>query len=635
MDTIDRAPLRAANPEKILTELFGEFRSEWRQDLFGTLFIEPNYFKKLEAPRPTLLVGGRGTGKTTALKSLRFDATRVRMPHQHSAPERLPYLGIYIKINKNQSHAFNGEATDPRRWSKLFSHYFNLLVCQEFCRLYAWLIKNEGWSTLRQSTIRDLSKSLALATADDLAGLSDAVRTGIIALEFHVNNINTQGSIDLSIAESPVRLFAETIQEQDPIQNRTIFCAVDEYENLLDYQQAVVNTYIKHSAPPLSYKIGVRRNGLRCRQTIDSSDMLGSPHDLLEVDISNEENFETFAMHVAEKRILHAREVGAPVHTLDDLLPDLSRREEAHRLGALSHAEEVLTEVSEACRPEVTNWIKSIPPEDLYFLQYWSESSHEPVPSLANDWFKSPDKWSERLNNHGYASLFWITKGHRGVRVRKYYCGTRTFLGISSGNIRYFLELIHESLSLAFASTEESAAKALKIDPKIQTAACKTVGKRRLDQLEGLSEHGREIKRMVLAIGKVFFELARNPEGHSPEINSFVLAGSNSAKVNIIKLLEDGVGHLAFEATPRTKATSTLETKEDEYRLHPIFSPFFEFSHRRKRRITFSAEALERLKDAPRQAISQLLQDRSQTPQEDLPEQLALFSAFFSGGQAT
>ncbi|MEN1695820.1 hypothetical protein AAIH60_36250, partial [Pseudomonas aeruginosa] len=72
------------------------------------------------------------------------------------------------------------------------------------------------------------------------------------------------------------------------------------------------------------------------------------------------------------------------------------------------------------------------------------------------------------------------------------------------------------------------------------------------------------------------------------------------------------------------------ELRDDEYRLHRRFSAFFEISHRKKRRMTIEARhLLSVLEDRPSKVISTLLDDRPQTADEELPEQLALFSAFY------
>ena len=190
------------------------------------------------------------------------------------------------------------------------------------------------------------------------------------------------------------------------------------------------------------------------------------------------------------------------------------------------------------------------------------------------------------------------------------------------------MELLDTSISYQLEQGFDG--DSLVLTPKAQTHAARDVGHRRLNQLEGLADHGPQLKRLVLAIGKVFFELARSPQGHAPEITSFVLSGASEPLQRVRELLSEGVTHLSFEATPRTKATSAVELRDDEYRLHRIFCAFFEISHRKKRRMTFDANRLLAvLGDHPSRAISDLLDGQSQTPSENLPEQLAFFSPFY------
>lgn len=414
------------------------------------------------------------------------------------------------------------------------------------------------------------------------------------------------------------------------LDNRVIFCCIDEYENLLDYQQAILNTYIKHAEPPLSYKVGVRKNGLRNRQTLDGQDLLRVPDDCLEIEIADE-GFDFFAKAVAELRLKYAQGVGAQISdNLRDFLQELSLADEAVVLGADRVATAVLDELK---TNKNYGYFSQKSQAELSFLKYWQQSEGGSLEELANDWFENEAEWKTRLGNHGYASLFWLSKGRKGARIRKYYCGERTLLSLAAGNIRYFLELI--DTAIGYQLDEEGATQQpLIISAKSQTLAAREVGKRRLNQLEGLADHGVQLKRLVLAIGKVFFELAREPSGKTPEVTSFVLSGNQSETAKIHCLLQEGVGHLAFESAPRTKSTSSVELRDDEYRLHRIFSAFFEISHRKKRRMSIEASTLiSVLEDRPARAISALLDERPQTTEDDLPEQLALFSAFYDDGQ--
>ncbi len=613
-----------------LGDFFSDYRAEWSAALFGDLFIAPPYFPKLEVARPCFLIGGRGTGKTTSLRSLRFDASAARLSSEGLPAGTLPYLGIYIRINKNRVRAFQGTELPTSDWEKAFAHYFNILCVTELCRLAQWLEQRDGSTPLN---IASVAASFDVHDITDCGGFLKCLNASLVALELYVNNPTQAKRPVFSVQEAPLRHFVETLISSPLATGKTVFCCIDEYENLLDYQQAILNTYIKHSEPPLSYKVGVKRGGLRSRATSGTNDVLATPDDYSEIDIG-EESFEVFAKQVVEHRLERAQDRGLQVaDSLDDFLPEMSFSIEAEKLGCSRVAEDVLDEIIATNDTGLIRWAKDVPKNELYFVKYWSEGGKGTATDLARDWKNNPDQWATRLGNYGYASLFWLSKGRKGARIRKYFSGARTFTGLASGNIRYFIELIDEAIAQLASDPDASAAYAGQLPPEHQTLAARAVGKRRLDQLEGLSEHGSEIKRLVLALGKVFFEFARDPVGKSPERNSFVVSGAEDARMRVLALLHEGVSNLAFEATPRTKATTQREMRDDEFRIHPIFAPFFEYSHRRKRRCTFPAEALLDIFENPRRALATLMGGQP-TSTDDLPTQLAMFSSFYESVHA-
>jgi hypothetical protein len=619
------------NDASALQLLFNENRAEWPSEKFKEIFVEPTYLQKLVSMRPCILVGGRGTGKTTALQSLKYDSSLERLSSSGLGFGDLEYLGIHLRMNKNRVRAFSNGGIDINLWSKIFAHYFNLLACLELTKMTIWLEEITG-QTLQSEFIDqilvefDISEKIIKSEE-----LKVRLQREISKLQVCVNNPSKLQEITLSIAESPLRVFAEALRNSGLAPNKIIFCCVDEYENLLDYQQGVINTYIKHAEPPLSYKLGVRKNGLRNRNTSDSSDMLRTPDDYSEIEIA-EEGFEYFARAVAEKRLESAKLNGINIPTnLSDFLENLSFKDEALLLGAERVSKVVLSELREK-NSELFETFKHKPHSETYFLQYWKEKENADILDLAHDWVDNEVSWKTRISNHGYASLFWLSHGNKGARIKKYYCGDKVFISLPAGNIRYFLELIDNAINYQLEEINyKLPSSEFRLSPKSQTLAARDVGKRRLDQLEGLADRGVQLKRLVLGIGKVFFEYARSPLGRTPETTSFIVSGESKDISSITELLNEGVGHLAFEVTPRTKATTNLELKDDEFRLHRIFSAFFEISHRKKRRITFnSKDLLGILDNKPAKAIASLLEGEEQADIEDLPEQLAFFSAFYN-----
>ena len=81
-----------------IEEIFSGFREEWGTDDFQGQFVEPPYYGEFTDSRPMFLVGGRGTGKTIALRSLHF--TNPAGPKHHGL------LGIYVRAFKNRVRAF-------------------------------------------------------------------------------------------------------------------------------------------------------------------------------------------------------------------------------------------------------------------------------------------------------------------------------------------------------------------------------------------------------------------------------------------------------------------------------------------------------------------------------------------------
>jgi hypothetical protein len=166
----------------VLGKLFADYRAEWPEEMFGSLFVRPTYFNKLEAVRPSFLVGGRGTGKTTALRSLRFDVTARRLT---CAPQALPYFGVYVRANKNRVRAFEGTAIDQTQWSRAFAHYFNLLVLAELCLLAEWTA--DTTTIVAPLDLSPVAESLGLANIPtSVRELRTIVGSAVRELELYV-----------------------------------------------------------------------------------------------------------------------------------------------------------------------------------------------------------------------------------------------------------------------------------------------------------------------------------------------------------------------------------------------------------------------------------------------------------------
>ena len=119
------------------------------------------------------------------------------------------------------------------------------------------------------------------------------------------------------------------------------YLLIDEYENLLDGQQQIMNTLLKHVPECYTFKIGVRELGWRVKYTLNKLELLNDPADYSLINITeqfstNDRNndFAAFALNVCNKRIneLFDGEANEGHFSIEKSLPGMSIEEESELL---------------------------------------------------------------------------------------------------------------------------------------------------------------------------------------------------------------------------------------------------------------------------------------------------------------
>ena len=567
-----------------LDRMFSDYRSEWIVDDFDERFVAPPYYHRFLGMRPTFLIGGRGTGKTIALRSLHFSNKS-----QDGSPR---HLGIYVKAFKNRILAFSGRHVRDDVWLAAFEHYMNLLCCIELADLCASVMHEYANSQVARNSIKRVCEYLSIS--DNPAGfqeLYESLRTELAGLTKYVIAPKMESMPRFSLSEEPMVEFARDVHSLVGSPGKPIYICIDEWENLSSDQQQVMNAWIKNSGSPISYKLGVREGGIKTRLTGNAEDPLASPGDYSEENISGDE---TFCRKVAERRLTLGRKQNTAIPTkLASFLPRVAPAEEAKILGAGELIDREVAEQLALSNHDVARWLCDVSLDQAYLAIHLRDRGMGNLGEIVGDANSNPKHWQGRVENYRYASLFTITKGKKGVAMRKIYAGSETFLKLSGGNVRYLLELLDEVARVYSRQHQENDVnESLAIDYQTQTIGARAVAKRHVDQIEGLSNEGLRIARLVRSLGTVFYGLMRNPSKTAPEQTGFIVTGQPSDMEEVSGLLREGSAILAFVAERATKLTSATETQQDEYRLHPILAPHFSIPHRRKRRVIISAKDL-------------------------------------------
>jgi len=612
-----------------LSDPFGIYRAEWLSDALFRLFTKPTYYPELETPRPCVLVGGRGTGKTTVLKCLSYEGRNELSMDDASPIAAWPYYGFYHRVNTNRVTAFKGEELSERQWTKIYAHYVNLVMCEQVATFLIWYAGKTGRQPdLPSDVCIDIAESLYIEPSQDYASLARSIRKGQRRFEAFLNNLDPDELPQLSLQGQPVDDFCSALRLLPEFSGKNFFFIVDEFENLLDYQQEVLNTLIKHCGSHYTFKIGVRNLGWRRRSTLNPNEQLISPADYERIDIEQRlegDQFVKFATEVCNLRAQAVTDFPSGID-MSRVLPALPLDEEAELLGVAVHAQRIRATVEREC-PKWLSDAEAMTNLELYMVEFWSRSQGVPLTEVFSERRQLPVAWSDRLNNYKVPLLFTL----RGKRpgVKKYYSGWRTYTSMASCNIRYLLELVGQALIL---QRQEGGERGEPVSPETQTRAAEIVGRKNLAELEGLSVHGAQLTKLLLGLGRIFEVLAAQPEGRTPEVTQFTLP-EDAPLLDAEPLLAAAVMHQALVRSVANKRMD-LDLKAYDYAVHPIFSAFFVFSHRRKRKLKLTPTQLVQLVREPRLAIRQMLRQYGRSEMDvPLPEQLRLFEGYYGADQ--
>jgi hypothetical protein len=617
-----------------LSQLFGSYKAEWLKEHIFELFTEPAYFPELLTTRSCVLIGGRGTGKTTVLRGLSYQGQLALASNDTDRIHDWQSYGLYYRVDTNHVTAFSGPELRIDQWTPLFAHYFNILLCEMVLDFVQWYELNTRTTVVvPPETCNRIAVSLHLHACDEHRAIRDALLDAKVAFEAYINNVVDAQRPPLSLQSAPINLLCSALLSVDAFRGKQFFFLLDEYENFLDHQQQVVNTLIKHAGALYSFKIGVRELGWRCRSTLNENEQLIHPADYARISISEKlqgDAFEQFAVRVCETRLARLQSPDAEIIRDPRVaLPGLTEDEEADALGVQVAAQRVRENLLSRCTDEAADAVQRMSGLELYFVEVWAQAQEKGMQEVLNEALGDYPTWETRFGNYKHALLYTIRRGKRGIR--KYYAGWGTFVQLAAGNIRYVLELVDQSL---LAQYKAAGSLATPIAPDIQTKVAQQVGGMNLSELEGLAVNGAQLTKLLLALGRIFQVMAADAVGHAPEVNQFELGEAPNGEeqpslADAERLLSSAVMHLALLRVPGNKLADVGDTKDYDYMVHPVFSALFEFSPRRKRKMKLMAQDIVDLVRRPKQTIRRVLAAQNRIDAGDIPEQLTLFERFY------
>lgn len=611
-----------------LDELFGSYKAEWLRGKIFDFFAAPNYFTNLKNNCPCILQGGRGTGKTTVLRGLSYQGQYAILNKDMERFEKNEFVGLYYRVNTNHVHAFQGRGIDEEVWSRLFAHYFNLLICWEISKYLKWhQDKDRNDEVLSSHSCNLIATSLHIKKdIDSFDTLCKELESAMYEFQSDINNIEDKATPRLSMLGDPIKLFVEQALNLTQMKGKMFYLLIDEYENLLDCQQQAINTLLKHVPESYTFKIGVREMGWRVKYTQNKEELLNEPADYSLINISKEfssddkkSKFAIFAKDVCDRRIseLFEGEEAARKYSIEDALPGLPIEMESELLKVVASDYYLSFKSFE----EKIGRSYSLHPLYKFFLAYWADIHHERIDAIVNDYEENMSKWDVRYENYKYGLLFKIRRGRGAGGIQKYYAGWNTYVKLANGNIRYLMELVYRAYYI-FLQDNGDIAKPIPYDT--QTIAAHDVGWRNLVELEGAWKKGVQITKLVQSLGSLFAKIAAYRGRIAPELVQFDIDGELRPQTQ--ELIDASVMNLALIRMSMNKM-SGKEIKTYQYSLHPIFAPYFQFSYRKKRKLSLTDDDIRGCVESPEVTVDAILRRKRVFIQdnEDSEKQPTLF----------
>ena len=608
---------------------------EFGYDLWEEYVIPP-FFSKLDlvkSKKPKAIIGGRGCGKTMLLRYLSHQSmfSPLRKP---ITEESLTHIGLYWRVDTQISQAMHKRSIEEDVWHSAFGHLITLLIGIEVLKSMENLASSDfpSWSTeqnekLTFSQVKNFDPSLPI----NFSELRIELRNRLQVFQSWLNNVrNAQIPLFLPIDFLKV-LTDEIITQNNIFKPVTYFVYLDEFENLLGYQQKIVNTWIKHSEMPLIFNIAMKRNAWEERSTV-GKESLSHLHDYRQYDLEETYNedgtFKLFAAEILLFRLYKQGFTDLPVN-IDDLRdPEklLSRKNEEYKKILISKVEEMFPDVSHSelakqifTDKELFERLKSIiatalskrnsilKPED-FLIQDAARASVTCISLLYREKLTPEDilaelkNYIDRKDNKFSGKTDWIGNNFIGClllfyeplnRVCPFYAGFDTFCEMSHGNIRHLMELCYKTfIRASLQNTNETITEINTVTPTHQAEAAKQASTIFLGEIRSFGNYGNQLHTFVLRIGALFHQAHKRLTQSEPEQNHFSIKSGEHLNEEYAKFLSEAVKWSVLYEERSTKAKAGTRTDNVEYVLSPIYASYFKISYRKIRKLELSIEDL-------------------------------------------
>lgn len=623
-----------------LIDIFSKSRAEeYPSDVWNSFVIPPRYEEYTNLfnyHRAVMIEGGRGSGKTMFIK-YHCHNTRFSKRRRNILSDELQHVGLYFRPDTDFCSMIN-HYNYGNDWKKVFSHYVFINLLEDF---------TSSIISISKTTFEDISFAnnlLDLKTPDSLVNNIPGFPHTFGDMLSYQKELNVSFNLwlnDIDFFEKPPLIeprtvllqLIECLKKSSPELSDLAFnIYFDEFENLSNDQQSILNSWMKHGQNPLLFNAAYKKGAKVNRSTVGSEKLvLRNDYKVVDLERFTTSEFKVFAAEVLLLKLMEVIKVDeyevARKYFCDESFIE-ARKGDVHKTAVLKTARTFLPSISYRemaknivedvslrnrierflIKPAIFD-VDNFSPSDYMDIDFPEESlinglllnrknyTEQSVLSKFNKRKKETEQTEYRslIDQYLVGSILWVYLSASWKKC-PVYSGFDRFCLLAQGNMRHFIELCYQTLSVASVNSVSISKESITPIPiEIQSEAAIGSSRLEIEKVDELGRHGEKLRFIVNRLGLFFQLLQRRKSQSENEVNHFSIKLADATFVDKITktLLDEAVTwSVLVEVEGDTKRKNSSDLSSKEYMLHPIFSPNFGISFRRKKKFEFTEDQI-------------------------------------------
>lgn len=576
-------------------------RAEQLGDNLFEFYAKHKNFEGLLQSKSIMIQGGRGSGKTMYFLYHSYFSKK-----KESISKGIEYkdflagenvIGLYYRADSNFVPAFQYKGVEQDEWIQLFGHYVNITLTK---RLLEIVMDVETMMNIHLPVPQELSFLFSGETFENYSKLYKTISLEEIRLITYINNLQTVKRPDVIAHGFLVNLITKSLLETKEFAGKAIHVFIDEYENMLEYQQRVINTLVKHPNPVI-FNIGMRTKGLKTRATLADSEIISAPHDFDHYNFEefSDGEYEELLIDICQKRLKKVAELEGGDEKYFDIKYYLGKYSIKYELSTFHNklVSTLQSKIKARVGDQPDNAILYSSTDLLMLrLQIVLLDRQNNTGHLVEEYKKymhgGVSKYKDWFHNNKMGLVYLLCKEYN---KEKLYYGFITYKLLSSGIIRFFIELCESAFKQASRNgfTFEDPRP---LTAEEQTQSANHVSQYKVNDIETYTPYSNYLKRFVILLGNVFERLHRDKKLSEPERNHFntdydKLAPESQSFLKNAELYSV----LQVRGETKDKSPSFVDSINNEFHLNHIYAPYFKISPRKIRSLKIEPTNLDTL----------------------------------------